>query len=69
MNIQTEKPCEKPFVRPNNMHFSSGLCKKHPGCDLSGFSTEHLGRSHRVSKPKSCLKEAIDRSHTFVGVT
>ncbi len=58
----------KPDVRPANAQFSSGPCRKHPGWDLSSFSTQHLGRSHRAKAPKARLAEAITRSGTLLGL-
>lgn len=62
MNTSAKGLCAKPAVRPNDARFSSGPCKKHPGWDLSRFSLDHLGRSHRGSAAKSRLQEAITRS-------
>lgn len=62
MNTTAKRLCIKPDVRPDDARFSSGPCKKHPGWDLSSFSIDNLGRSHRASIPKSRLQEAISRS-------
>lgn len=62
MNTQTQGLCDKPDVRPDDPRFSSGPCKKHPGWNLSNFSLDNLGRSHRAPVPKSRLQEAITRS-------
>ncbi len=59
---------ERPRVRPADPRFSSGPCKKYPGWDLSHLNTEFLGRSHRASRPKQRLKDAIDRSHSLLGL-
>lgn len=62
MNTTAKRLCIKPVVRPDDARFSSGPCKKHPGWNLSNFSLDNLGRSHRASVPKSRLNEAITRS-------
>ena len=62
MNTIANRLCEKPSVRPQDAHFSSGPCKKHPGWNLSQLSTKNLGRSHRASASKSRLEQAITHS-------
>lgn len=68
MNITANRLCEKPFVRPKDARFSSGPCKKHPGWNLSNFSLNNMGRSHRASAPKSRLQEAITRSFELLSL-
>jgi phosphoserine aminotransferase len=62
MNTTAKRLCKKPDVRPDDPRFSSGPCKKHPGWNLSNFSLNNMGRSHRAPIPKSRLQEAITRS-------
>jgi len=59
---------ERPSVKPADARFSSGPCKKYPGWDISHLNTEFLGRSHRAKLPKQRLRDAIDRSHSLLGL-
>lgn len=68
MNTQTNGLCEKPAMRPKDARFSSGPCKKHPAWDISSFTLNNLGRSHRASVPKSRLQDAITRSADLLGL-
>lgn len=68
MNTRTTGLCVKPAVRPKDARFSSGPCKKHPGWDLSNFSTNNLGFSHRAALPKARLAEAINQSAAILGL-
>lgn len=68
MNTPAKGLCEKPVVRPDDARFSSGPCKKHPAWNLSRFSEENLGRSHRASIPKSRLQEVITRSANILSL-
>jgi phosphoserine aminotransferase len=59
----------KPTVRPRRPEFSSGPCAKRPGWTAEAVAERaFLGRSHRSSKPKAQLKEAIDRMARVLGV-
>jgi len=68
MNEEASGLPVRPSVRPADARFSSGPCKKYPGWDLSHLNTEFLGRSHRAKLPKQRLRDAIDRSHTLLGL-
>ncbi len=59
---------ERPSLRPQRAHFSSGPCAKRPGYDLATLPTDSLGRSHRAKIGKSRLKEAIDRTRVVLQV-
>lgn len=59
---------EKPPARPARPYFSSGPCVKHPGWTVEGLKDAALGRSHRAKLGKSKLKQAIDRTHTMLGL-
>lgn len=58
----------KPAARPVNPRFSSGPCAKHPGHSLANLQNAFLGRSHRASKGKARLAEAIDRTAKLLGL-
>ena len=59
----------KPTVRPARPEFSSGPCAKRPGWSAEAVAARaFLGRSHRATKPKAQLKEAIDRTARLLGV-
>lgn len=64
----TDTKPPRPEARPNNPHFSSGPCAKHPRYNLAQLSTALLGRSHRSAPAKARLKEAIDRTRAILGV-
>jgi len=69
LNVSTRQCVgPRPGGRPKDARFSSGPCRKHPGWSLSSLSTEHLGRSHRASSPKSRLADAISRSSSLLGL-
>jgi len=59
---------QKPDVRPNNTHFSSGPCSKRPGWSLEALSDAPLGRSHRAKIGKAKLKQAIDLTREILNV-
>ena len=61
-------PRQKPEVRPNCPHFSSGPCAKRPGWSTDGLKNACLGRSHRSAEGKARLKSAIDRTSALLGV-
>src|SRR5680860_844850 len=58
----------KPAARPENPHFSSGPCAKHPGHSLENLNNAFLGRSHRASEGKARLAQAIDRTASLLGL-
>ncbi len=59
---------EKPELRPQRPHFSSGPCVKRPGWKITNLENAALGRSHRAKIGKSKLAEAIDRTRDILGV-
>ena len=59
---------ERPAVRPNNSHFSSGPCAKRPGWSLQALADAAIGRSHRAKVGKSKLAEVLDRSRAILGL-
>ena len=60
---------QKPQVLPARAEFSSGPCVKHPGWSAEKVVAKaFLGRSHRATKPKAQLKDAIDRTARLLGV-
>jgi phosphoserine aminotransferase len=59
---------QKPPVRPQRPHFSSGPCPKPPGWSLDRLDTSSLGRSHRSSLGKARLAEAIERTSALLGL-
>jgi phosphoserine aminotransferase len=59
---------EKPAIRPQNPHFSSGPCAKRPGWSLDGLKDACLGRSHRAKLGKAKLEETIELSRKVLGV-
>ncbi len=60
---------EKPLTRPQRPHFSSGPCAKRPGWNAKSLVfNAWLGRSHRASKPKAQLAEAIEKTRQVLEV-
>lgn len=59
---------EKPVIRPQRNHFSSGPCAKRPGWTLEALKDACLGRSHRSKPGKAKLQEVIDRSRAILGL-
>lgn len=59
---------ERPAVRPNNPHFSSGPCAKRPGWSVQALADAAIGRSHRAKLGKSKLAEVLDRSRAILGL-
>ncbi|MEM9277992.1 MAG: phosphoserine transaminase [Pseudomonadota bacterium] len=59
---------QKPGVRPDNTHFSSGPCTKRPGWSLQNLQNASLGRSHRAKEGKLRLKQAIDMTREVLQV-
>ncbi|GAB2190018.1 phosphoserine transaminase [Sessilibacter sp. MAH1] len=53
---------QKPDVKPNNPHFSSGPCSKRPGYSVSNLDLTTLGRSHRGSVGKPALAKACSQT-------
>ena len=60
----TNAPARKP-ARPS---FSSGPCPKPLGWSPDKIDTRALGRSHRSTLGKARLAEAIERTHTLLGL-
>ena len=58
----------KPPSLPARPHFSSGPCAKPPGWSAALLDTRSLGRSHRSALGKARLQEAIERTHTLLGL-
>ena len=56
----------RPAVRPENPHFSSGPCAKHPGWSLENLQDACLGRSHRSKAGKAKLSAAITQSRDLL---
>ena len=59
---------DKPDIRPARPYFSSGPCAKPPGWSPELLRTRALGRSHRGAIGKAVLAEAIDRTHSLLGL-
>ncbi|MDR3437946.1 phosphoserine transaminase [Telmatospirillum sp.] len=59
---------QRPAVRPNNSHFSSGPCAKRPGWSVQALADAAIGRSHRAKLGKSKLGEVLDRSRAILGI-
>ncbi len=57
-----------PEKKPASPLFSSGPCAKRPGWTTENLENAPLGRSHRATTGKSRLKEAIDRTHSMLGL-
>lgn len=57
-----------PEQKPASALFSSGPCAKRPGWSLKNLEHAPLGRSHRAAIGKSRLKEAIDKTHSILGL-
>jgi phosphoserine aminotransferase len=51
---------DKPTIKPQRPHFSSGPCAKPPGWHAGGLATASLGRSHRSKLGKSRIVHAMD---------
>ena len=58
----------RPDLRPQSPHFSSGPCAKRPGYALDALAGAFLGRSHRAAAPKARLNEVITRSRAILGL-
>jgi phosphoserine aminotransferase len=58
----------RPAALPARPFFSSGPCAKPPGWSASRIDTRSLGRSHRSALGKARLREAIERTHTLLGL-
>jgi phosphoserine aminotransferase len=58
----------KPALRPERPHFSSGPCAKRPGWTPEILSHAVLGRSHRSAAGKAKLAEVIQLSRTVLGI-
>ena len=58
----------KPHLKPARPYFSSGPCAKPPGWRPELLSLRALGRSHRGSVGKPILAEAIERTHSLLGL-
>lgn len=58
----------KPNVRPRSPYFSSGPCAKRPGWSLESLRDACVGRSHRSSRGKAKLADAIERSRRILGI-
>ncbi len=59
---------QKPALRPERPHFSSGPCAKRPGWSLENLKDAKVGRSHRAGDVKARLKLAIDRTREVLEV-
>jgi phosphoserine aminotransferase len=59
---------ERPAVRPNNSHFSSGPCAKRPGWSPQALADAAIGRSHRAKLGKAKLAEVLDKSRQILGL-
>jgi phosphoserine aminotransferase len=59
---------EKPSIKPNNSHFSSGPCAKRAGWSLEALKDAAVGRSHRSSLGKAKLQEVIERSRKILNI-
>ena len=58
----------KPDMRPADIRFSSGPCKKRPNWSAGQLATDSLGRSHRSKIGKARLKRAIDLTRAVLRV-
>ena len=58
----------RPDMRPADIRFSSGPCKKRPHWSAGRLSTASLGRSHRSKIGKARLKRAIDLTREILRV-
>jgi phosphoserine aminotransferase len=58
----------RPAALPARPFFSSGPCAKPPGWSAARIDTRSLGRSHRSALGKARLREAIERTHTLLGL-
>ncbi len=59
---------ERPVVRPNKSHFSSGPCAKRPGWSVQALADAAVGRSHRSKIGKNKLAELLDKSRAVLGL-
>ncbi|MGF1658727.1 MAG: phosphoserine transaminase [Rubrimonas sp.] len=58
-----------PQAKPARPEFSSGPCAKRPGWSAEGVAARaFLGRSHRASKPKAQLAEAIEKTRALLEI-
>ncbi len=62
------KPIAKPTVKPDNPHFSSGPCTKHPNWNTDSLIDAVLGRSHRCQQGKDKIAEVIQLSKEILGI-
>ncbi|NRA88267.1 MAG: phosphoserine transaminase, partial [Rhizobiales bacterium] len=58
----------KPALRPENTHFSSGPCSKRPNWSLDALKDASLGRSHRSKEGKAKLALAIDLTREILEI-
>ena len=59
---------EKPTLKPNNPHFSSGPCSKRPGWTIDALFDALTGRSHRSAEGKAKLKDVIEIHREILGI-
>jgi len=59
---------DKPQIKPQNPHFSSGPCSKRPGYAVTELDISTLGRSHRAAIGKAALKRACDDTAELLGL-
>ena len=66
--LQAATPDQRPLVKPERPHFSSGPCVKRPGWSPEALSDASLGRSHRSKPGKAKLKAVIDECRAILGL-
>lgn len=59
---------EKPSVKPNCPHFSSGPCAKRPGWSLDALKNAFSGRSHRATEGKAKLQAVIEEHRKALNI-
>lgn len=59
---------EKPAVKPQCPHFSSGPCAKRPGWTPDVLANAFLGRSHRAAPCKKKLQDVIEQHRALLGI-
>lgn len=59
---------ERPQVKPQNPHFSSGPCAKRPQWSVEALADAVTGRSHRSGPGKAKLKQVIDQHKAILGI-
>ena len=52
----------KPTIKPENIQFCSGPCKKRPGWSFDNFNKSILGRSHRSIEGINLINQVIDQT-------